>query len=56
MNKKYPSVNATLMIDSINLQKLNFSKNPLLVHGKMVANVPTANLDYFECQYFIDQL
>jgi hypothetical protein len=56
MNKKYPSVNATLMIDSINLQKLNFSKNPLLVHGKMVANVPTANLDYLNANILLTNL
>lgn len=46
MNKKYPSVNATLLLDSINLQKLNFSKSPMEIHGKLVANVPTANPDY----------
>jgi hypothetical protein len=46
MNKKYPSINATLLLDSINLQKLNFSKTPLEVHAKLVANVPTANPDY----------
>ena len=26
MNKKYPSVHATLLIDSINLKNLNFTK------------------------------
>jgi hypothetical protein len=46
MNKKYPSVNATLLVDSINLQKLNFSKNETRFHGKIVANVPTADLNY----------
>ena len=56
MNKKYPSVNATLMIDSINLQKLNFSKTPLLVHGKVVANVPTANPDYLNANILLTDL
>jgi hypothetical protein len=46
MSKKYPSVNAILMVDSINFQKLNFSKDQLLVHGKIVANVPTADPNY----------
>jgi len=46
MNKKYPSVYATLMVDSINLQKLNFSKTEMRFHGKIVADVPTANPDY----------
>ena len=56
MNKKYPSVNATLMIDSIDLQKLNFSKGPLLVHGKIVANVPTANPDYLNANILLTDL
>ena len=46
MNKKYPSVNATLMVDSINFQKLNFSKDQMLFHGKIVAKVPTADPNY----------
>jgi hypothetical protein len=46
MNKKYPSINATLLIDSINLQKLNLTTGPMLIHGKMVANVSTADPDY----------
>jgi hypothetical protein len=46
MNKKYPSVNATLIVDSINLQKLNFAKSETRFHGKIVANVPTADLNY----------
>ncbi|MDB5141945.1 MAG: hypothetical protein JWQ66_658 [Mucilaginibacter sp.] len=46
MNKKYPSVKATLMIDSINLQKLNFAQADTRFHGKIVADVPTANPDY----------
>lgn len=46
MNKKYPSVNATLMLDSINLQKLNFVKDDMRFHGKLVADVPTADPDY----------
>ena len=46
MNKKYPSVNATLMVDSIDLQKLNFFTTPMRFHGKIVANVPTADPNY----------
>ncbi|WP_345953179.1 translocation/assembly module TamB domain-containing protein [Mucilaginibacter sp. PAMB04168] len=46
MNKKYPSVNATMMIDSINLQKLNFVKDDMRFHGKLVANLPTADPDF----------
>jgi hypothetical protein len=46
MNKKYPSVNATLQVDSIDLQKLNFSTTPMRFHGKIVAKVPTADPNY----------
>jgi hypothetical protein len=46
MNKKYPSVNATLLVDSIDLQKLNFTKDPMRFHGKIIADVPTADPDY----------
>ena len=56
MNKKYPSVTATVMIDSINLQKLNYSKNPLRVHGKIVANVPSADPDYLNASILLTDL
>ena len=46
LNKKYPSVNATLMIDSVNLKNLNFATDETRFHGKIEANVPTADPDY----------
>jgi hypothetical protein len=46
MVDKYPAINATLNLDSINLQRLHFSSTPLRLHGKIVANVPTADPDY----------
>lgn len=46
MANKYPAINATLNLDSINLQRLHFSSTPLRLHGKIVANVPTADPDY----------
>lgn len=46
MANKYPAVNATLNLDSINLERLHFASSALRVHGKIVANVPTANPDY----------
>ena len=46
MNKKYPSIIATLMVDSINLKNLNFTKDEMRFHGKIVANVPTADPNY----------
>jgi hypothetical protein len=46
MNKKEPSVYATLIVDSVNLKNLNFSTTDTRFHGKIVANVPTADPDY----------
>lgn len=46
MVNKYPAINATLNLDSINLQRLHFASTPLRLHGKIVADVPTANPDY----------
>ncbi|MDB5061362.1 MAG: hypothetical protein JWP67_1205, partial [Mucilaginibacter sp.] len=56
MNKKYPSVNATLMVDSINMQNLHFTKNPMRFHGKIVADVPTANPDYLNANILATNL
>ncbi|GAB3938414.1 translocation/assembly module TamB domain-containing protein [Mucilaginibacter myungsuensis] len=46
MTQKYPAVNATLLVDSINLQALKFVKDPMRFHGKLIADVPTADPDY----------
>ncbi len=46
MANKYPAINATLNLDSINLQRLHFSSTALRLHGKIVADVPTADPDY----------
>ncbi len=46
MANKYPAINATLNLDSINLQRLHFASTPLRLHGKIVADVPTADPDY----------
>lgn len=56
LSKKYPSVNATLLLDSINLKNLNFSKDQLSVHGKIVANVPTADPDYLNANILVTDL
>jgi hypothetical protein len=46
MGKKYPAIQMALNVDSANIQKLGFSKTPMRFHVKIVANVPTADLDY----------
>lgn len=46
MNKKYPAVSGTFMLDSIDLQKLGFTKDVMRIHGKIIADVPTADPDY----------
>jgi hypothetical protein len=56
MNKKYPSVNATLLVDSIDLQKLNFTKTPMRFHGKIIADVPTADPDYLNANILATDL
>ncbi|HVW14917.1 MAG TPA: translocation/assembly module TamB domain-containing protein [Mucilaginibacter sp.] len=56
MNKKYPAVDATLNIDSINLQKLNLSKNPMTIRGKLVADAPTADPGYLNAKVTLTNL
>jgi hypothetical protein len=56
MNKKYPSIVANLMIDSVNLQKLNFVKDEMRFHGKLVANFPTADPDYLNGKALITDM
>jgi hypothetical protein len=56
MNKKYPSVNATLLVDSIDLQKLGFTKDVMRFHGKIVADVPTADPDYLNANIMATDL
>jgi hypothetical protein len=46
MNNKYPAVQLTLNVDSANIQKLGFAKTPMRFHGKLVANMPTADPNY----------
>jgi len=46
MSKKYPAVKLNLNIDSVHLQKLNLMKDDLRFHGKLVADLPTADPDY----------
>ncbi|HWD89931.1 MAG TPA: translocation/assembly module TamB domain-containing protein [Mucilaginibacter sp.] len=56
MNKKYPSVYTTLNIDSINLKKLNLTKDTMLIRGKLVAYVPTADLGYLNANIKLTDL
>jgi len=56
MNKKYPSVYTTVDIDSINLQKLNLSTDPMTIHGKLVADVPTADPNYLNANIQLNDL
>ncbi|MFD0748678.1 translocation/assembly module TamB domain-containing protein [Mucilaginibacter calamicampi] len=46
MSKKYPAVSGTFLIDSLDLQKLGFTKDVMRIHGKIIADVPTADPDY----------
>jgi hypothetical protein len=56
MNKKYPSVSANLMVDSINLQKLNLTKGDMHFRGKITANIPTADPNYLNANILATDL
>jgi len=56
LNKKYPAVKANLMLDSLNLQALHFSTDPMRVHGQIVADVPTADPDYLNADVKVNDL
>lgn len=45
IQNKYPAVNFTLNIDTLNLQKLNLYKSDLRFHGEIVADLPSTNPD-----------
>ncbi len=46
MRNTYPKVNATLMIDSVNLQNLKLMDDDFRYHGKIVADFETADPDF----------
>jgi len=46
LRNKYPKIQATLNIDSLNLQKLHFSSDDFRFRGKVVADIETADPDY----------
>src|SRR5690606_5072212 len=46
MRNTYPKVQATLMIDSVNLQNLHLMEENFRYHGKIVADFETADPDY----------
>lgn len=46
MRNRYPKVNATLMIDSVNLKNLKLMENDFRYHGKVVADFETADPDF----------
>ncbi|GAA4921713.1 translocation/assembly module TamB domain-containing protein [Mucilaginibacter defluvii] len=56
MNKKYPSVTATLLVDSINMQNLKLTKDPMRFHGKLIADVPTADPDYLNADIMLTDM
>ncbi len=56
MNKKYPAVVATMMLDSIDLKRLHFTGDDIRLHGKVVANVPTADPDHLNGNILVTDL
>ncbi|QQL48250.1 translocation/assembly module TamB domain-containing protein [Mucilaginibacter ginkgonis] len=56
LNKKHPSINTTLMVDSINLQRLHFVKDDMRFHGKLAANFTTADPDYLNGRLLLTEM
>ncbi|WP_040298714.1 translocation/assembly module TamB domain-containing protein [Arcticibacter svalbardensis] len=46
MSGTYPAIKLNLDLDSANLQNLHFVKENMRFHGKLVADLPTADPDY----------
>lgn len=43
---RYPAIRGTIDVDSLDLQKLNFSDDDFRFRGKIVADLETADIDY----------
>jgi hypothetical protein len=56
LSKKQPAVSAALTIDSIDLRKLNLTQQDTRIHGKIIAEVPTADPDYLNADVRISEL
>lgn len=56
LSKKYPALNATLTVDSIDLQKLKLANEDTRFHVKIVADVPTADPDYLNADVRVSEL
>lgn len=53
-NKKYPSVKADLAIEMADLNKINLSKDPLRVSGKLNADIEDADPDFLNGTISLD--
>lgn len=53
---KYPAIKADVALKQIDLQKLNFSKAPIVIAGNIKANVTTADVDYLNGTVFATSL
>ncbi|MGV3508489.1 MAG: translocation/assembly module TamB domain-containing protein, partial [Sphingobacteriaceae bacterium] len=49
----YPKIQATIDVDSLNLQKLNFSKDDFRFRGMVVADLETADPDYLNGEVLV---
>jgi hypothetical protein len=55
-NDKYPSAKLNLNLDIADLQKLNLHAGPMKLRGNLVADVPTADLDFLNGEVSFDHL
>lgn len=55
MSGRYPSANLALNLDSINLQRINLMKDDLRFHGRLTADLKTADPDYLNGNVLLTQ-
>lgn len=46
LSETYPKIDLTLMVDSVNLKNIGLMEEEFRYHGKLVANLETADIDY----------
>lgn len=55
LSSSVPAVQATLNLDSLNLQALNLTADSMRIHGKIVADIPTADPDSLNARIDLTQ-
>ncbi|GAA4300872.1 translocation/assembly module TamB [Compostibacter hankyongensis] len=56
LSGQYPAVKMALNVDSLDLQALHFSDDPLRVRGSIHADLPTADIDHLNGQVLVNKI